>query len=169
MINSKKIYFVNLLLAVLPNSGWQGLKANLLRWAGVKVGQGVEIFQGVKVHGIGTLILGDHCFIGHQALFLLNAGSRIIVGPESIVGTRCTLMTGFHPITPEGQRILGREGTCSIVRIGRGSSVLTNSTILPGVKVGEMSIVAAGATVTKDVEPYTMVGGCPAKVIKGLK
>ena len=169
MISSKKIYWVNLLLDILPNSRCQKLKSRLLRWAGVKVGQDVEIFQGVKVQGIGDLELGDRCFVGHEALFLLNAGSSIIVEPEAIVGSRSTLITGFHPITPDGPRILSREGTCSTVRIGRGSSVLTHCVVLPGVTVGEMSIVAAGATVNKDVASYTLVGGCPAKFIKSLK
>lgn len=168
MISSKRIYLVNLCLAVLPNSGCQKLKTELLRWAGVKVGQNVEVFQGVKVQGIGELELGDRCFIGHEAMFLLNAGSRVIVEPEAIVGSRSTVITGFHSITPDGPRILSREGTCSTVRFCRGASVLTQCVVLPGVTVGEMSIVAAGATVTKDVEPYTMVGGCPAKFIKSV-
>ncbi|MCR5361411.1 MAG: acyltransferase [Bacteroidales bacterium] len=168
MINSKRMCLVNLMLAILPNSGAQKLKSAMLRWAGVKVGRDVEIFQGVKVQGIGEMELGDRCFIGHEALFLINEGSRIVVGDEAIVGTRCTVVTGFHPITPDGPRILSREGTTSTVRIGRGSAVLTGSTVLPGVTVGDMSIVAAGATVTKDVEPYTLVGGCPAKEIRRL-
>ena len=169
MISSKKIYWVNLLLDILPNSCCQQMKSRLLRWAGVKVGQNVEVFQGVKVHGIGELELGDRCFVGHEVMFMLNEGSKIIVEPEAIVGSRSTVITGFHPITPDGPRILSREGTCSTVRIGRGCGVLTQCIVLPGVTVGEMSIVAAGATVTKDVEPYTMVGGCPAKFIKSLK
>ena len=169
MISSKKIYWVNLLLDILPNSCCQQMKSRLLRWAGVKVGQNVEVFQGVKVHGIGELVLGDRCFVGHEVMFMLNEGSKIIVEPEAIVGSRSTVITGFHPITPDGPRILSREGTCSTVRIGRGCGVLTQCIVLPGVTVGEMSIVASGATVTKDVEPYTMVGGCPAKFIKSLK
>lgn len=169
MISSKKIYLVNLLLEILPNSGCQQFKARLLRWAGVQVGKRVEIFQGVKVQGIGELELGDGSFIGHEVLFMLNAGSRVIVEPEAIVGSRSIVITGFHPITPDGPRVLSREGTCSTVRIGRGCSVSTQCIVLPGVTVGEMSIVGAGATVTKDVEPYTVVGGCPAKLIRSLK
>lgn len=168
MISSKKIYFVNLMMAILPNSGCQKLKTKMYRWAGVKVGQGVEFFQGIKVHGVGELEIGDCAFIGHEVLFMLNAGSKIIVEEEAIVGSRSVVMTGFHPITPEGKRILSREGTCSTVRIGRGCSISTACTVLPGVTIGEMSIVAAGATVAKDVEPLTLVGGCPAKLIKHL-
>lgn len=169
MIKSKRIYLVNLLMAVLPNSGCQRLKAKLFRWAGAKVGQNVELFQGIKVQGIGELEIGDRAFVGHEVLFMLNEGSRIVVEEEAIVGSRSIVMTGFHPITPDGKRILSREGTSSTVIIGKGCSVSTNCTVLPGVTVGEMSLVAAGATVAKDVEPYTLVGGCPAKKIRDLK
>lgn len=169
MINSKKIYIVNLLMDMLPNSGCQSLKARLYRWAGVKVGESVEFFQGIKVQGIGELEIGDRAFIGHEVLFMLNTGSKIVIEEEAIVGSRSIVMTGFHPVTPEGKRILSREGTSSTVRIGRGCSVSTNCTVLPGVTVGEMSLVAAGATVAKNVEPYTLVGGCPAKLIRNLK
>lgn len=168
MISSKKIYLVNLLMAVLPNSGCQGFKAKLYRWAGVKVGQGVEFFQGIKVQGIGELEIQDRAFIGHEVLFMLNEGSKIIIEESAIIGSRSVVMTGFHPITPDGERVLSREGTCSTVRIGRGCSVSTACVVLPGVTVGEMALVAAGATIAKDVEPRSLVGGCPAKLIRKL-
>ncbi len=168
MLRSKRVYIFNLLMAFLPNSGCQRMKSSVLRWAGATVGEGVELFQGFKVQGIGELEIGDRAFIGHEVLLMLNEGSTISIEEEAIVGSRSVVMTGFHPITPEGPRILSREGTCSTVRIGRGCSVSTACTVLPGVTVGEMSIVAAGATVTKDVEPYTLVGGCPAKLIRRL-
>jgi len=169
MISSKKIYLVNLLMALLPNSGCQGIKTRLFRWAGVKVGNQVELFQGIKIQGVGELELGDRCFIGHEVLFLLNEGSKVIVEPEAVVSSRCMLITGFHPIEPEGSRIIGRSGTTSTVTIARGAAVLAGCQVLPGVTVGEMSLVAAGATVTEDVAPYTLVGGCPAKFIRNLK
>lgn len=169
MINSKKIYFVNLLMAFLPNRCCQKWKASLYRWAGVKVGKEVELFQGIKIQGIGELELGDRCFIGHEVMFLLNQGSKIIVEEEGIVSSRCMVISGFHPIVPSGKRIIAREGTTSQVLVGRGAAVLAGCTVLPGVTVGEMALVAAGATVAKDVEPYTMVGGCPAKFIRNLR
>lgn len=168
MINSKRIYLVNILMAVLPNSGCQKLKANLYRWAGAKVGENVEFFQGIKVQGIGELEIQDKAFIGHEVLFLLNEGSKIIVEESAVVSSRCMVMTGFHPICPDGERIIGREGTSSTVRICRGAAVLAGSNVLPGVTIGEMALVAAGATVAKDVEPKTLVGGCPAKIIRNL-
>lgn len=168
MISSKKIYLVNLLMAVLPNSGCQKLKASLYRWAGVKVGQGVEFFQGIKVQGVGELEIQDKAFIGHEVLFMLNEGSKIIVEESAVVSSRTMIITGFHYITPMGERIISREGTCGEVRICKGAAVLAGSKVLPGITVGEMALVAAGATVAKDVAPSTLVGGCPAKLIRTL-
>lgn len=173
MIRTKRMYLANLLIGILPNSGCQKFKSRLWRWAGVKVGKGVEIFQGVKIHGVGEMEVGNNVFIGHETLFMVNVEgkevSHLVVEDEAVISTRCTIITGFHKITPDGPRIVGREGTCSMVRLGRGCCVLANSTILPGVIVGEKALVAAGATITKDVEPYTLVGGCPAKLIRRLK
>ncbi len=156
-------------MAVLPNSGCQKFKAKLYRWAGVNVGSGVELFQGIKVQGIGELEIQDRSFIGHEVLFMLNEGSRIIVEESSVVSSRSMLITGFHPINPDGERIIGREGTCSTVKIGKGAAVLAGCTVLPGVSIGEKALVAAGAIVAKDVDAYTLVGGCPAKLIRKLK
>ena len=50
--------------------------------------------------------------------------------------------------------------------VKKGASIGANATILPGVTIGENALVAAGAIVTKDVPPYSIVGGNPAKVIK---
>lgn len=168
MIHSKRIYFVNLMMAILPNSGCQRFKAAIYRCAGMKVGKNVEFFQGIKVQGVGEMEVGDGAFIGHEVLFMLNTGGKIVIEENAIIGSRSVVMTGFHPITPEGERILSREGTCSTVTIGRGCSVSTACVVLPGVTVGEMSLVAAGATVAKDVAPRTLVGGCPAKLIRNL-
>lgn len=169
MINSKRIYLVNLLMALLPNSGCQSMKARLFRWAGARVGKNVEFFQGIKVQGIGELEIGDRAFIGHEVLMMLNEGSKICIEEEAVVSSRCMLMTGFHPIEPEGARIIGRSGTSSIIRVCRGAAVLASCNVLPGVTIGEKALIAAGATVNKDVEPYTLVGGCPAKFIRALR
>ena len=65
---------------------------------------------------------------------------------------------------PEEHQIL----TCKPVVLKRNCWIGAGATILPGVTVGENAIVGAGAVVTKDVEPNTVVGGIPAKLIKRL-
>ena len=114
-------------MAILPNSGCQSFKAKLYRWAGVKVGSGVEFFQGIKVQGIGELEIQDRAFIGHEVLFMLNEGSKINVEESAIVGSRSVVMTGFHPITPDGERILSSSSTPS--RSASSSSVFISLSI----------------------------------------
>ncbi|WP_425452463.1 acyltransferase [Companilactobacillus formosensis] len=55
------------------------------------------------------------------------------------------------------------------IHIKEGAWIGARAVLLPGVTIGEHAIVGAGAVVTKDVEPYTVVGGNPAKLIKNLK
>ena len=58
---------------------------------------------------------------------------------------------------------------CKPVHIGKDAWIGAGATILPGVTVGDNAVVAAGAVVTKDVAPNTIVGGNPAKVIREIK
>ena len=169
MINSKKIYFANLVIGLLPNNALPKIKASLLRWAGVKIGQNVEIFQGFKIQGVGEVEIGDNSFLGHDVLLMVNEGGKIVIGDNVCISSRVIAVTGFHEFTPKEQRILSRTGTSSEIRIERGVGTGVGAIILPGVKIGEMAFIAAGAVVTRDVEPYTMVAGSPAKPKKKFK
>lgn len=57
------------------------------------------------------------------------------------------------------------EGIIGAIEIQKNAWIATGAMILPGVKIGEGAVVAAGAVVTKDVEPFTVVGGVPARKI----
>ena len=168
MINSKKIYFANLVIGLLPNNALPKFKASLLRWAGVKIGQNVEIFQGFKIQGVGEVEIGNSAFLGHDALLMVNEGGKIVIGDNVGISSRVIVVTGFHEFTPKGQRILSRTGTTSEIRIERGVCTGVGAIILPGVKIGETALTAAGAVVPRDVEPYTMVAGSPANPSKNL-
>lgn len=165
-MNTRKLYFANLLNKILPPSGCMSVKRTLYRWAGVKVGQDVEIFSGSQILGLGEVIIGNHCFIGTDAKIMTNYGSKVIIEDYGMVGHDSTIVTGFHPITPDGPRIIGYEGTTSTCRICRGASLGLGATLLPGKRLGEMSHAAARSLVTHDVPPYTRVAGIPARVIK---
>jgi acetyltransferase-like isoleucine patch superfamily enzyme len=168
-MNAKKLYLTSLIFRILPLSRCYKLKSELLRWCGAKVGKNVEIFSTVRIIGDGELEIGDNVFIGCDAIISCSEGSKVILEDYTIVGMRSILVTGFHPITPNGPRIIGYKGTSSTIHIHKGSSCGTSSIILPGITVGEMAHVAAGSIVTKDVPPYTRVAGNPARPIKNLK
>lgn len=169
MINSKKMFFVNLMMQIFPNAGLQKIKASLFRWAGVEVGENVELFQGIKVHGNGQLVIGNGVFIGQEVMFMIDVNGHIIIEDNVAVSARCTFVTGFHPITPNEDRIVSRKGTHSDIRVCKGAAVLTGSLVLPNVAIGEKALVAAGAVVACNVESYSLVGGVPAKMIRKLK
>jgi acetyltransferase-like isoleucine patch superfamily enzyme len=79
-----------------------------------------------------------------------------------------TILTHSEPTEPL-RAILGEAGNkIAPVTIKRGAWVAIHCAILPGVTIGECAIIAAGSVVSRDVAPYTMVGGVPARFIKRL-
>lgn len=168
-MNTKRLYIANSIVAILPSSKLNRFKTKLYRWAGVHIGDNCEIFQGCKIEGVGEVYIGNNVFLGLGATIMSNEGSKVIVEDNALVGHYSIVVTGFHPITPEGPRIIGYDGTSSTVRICKGASLGVRATLLPGKTLGEMSHAAACSLVTHDVEPYTRVGGVPARFIKNLK
>jgi acetyltransferase-like isoleucine patch superfamily enzyme len=106
--------------------------------------------------------IGKNVFINHACSFLDMGG--ITLEDEVLIGPRVNLVTENHPLDPSDRRALL---TRPIV-IKRNAWIGAEATILPGVTIGENSIVAAGAVVSKDVPANTIVAGIPAKVIKSI-
>uniref|UniRef100_UPI003569C37A DapH/DapD/GlmU-related protein n=1 Tax=Muriicola sp. TaxID=2020856 RepID=UPI003569C37A len=106
--------------------------------------------------------IGNHVFINHACTFLDLGG--ITVEDYVQIGPKVNLITENHPLDPEDRKSLdlGR------ILIKRNAWLGAACTILPGVTVGENSVVAAGAVVTKDVPDNTVVAGIPAKVVRNL-
>ena len=167
-MKTRRLYLANLFSAILPSRANQ-FKSRLYRWAGVKVGNNVSFFQGARILGEGEVIIGDNVFIGLNATIMTNKGSKVIVEDYGMVGHMSVIVTGFHPITPEGPRIIGFEGTTSTVVIKQGASLGVRAILLPGKTLGRMSHAAAGSIVTHDVEEFTRVAGVPARVIRNFK
>ena len=167
-MNTFRLYLVTSFIKILPETRFWKLKCCLYRWAGVQIGKNVQICSSARICGNGHVELHDNVWINVEALIMCNKGSSVVMEQNSKLGIRSVVVTGFHKITPCGDCIIG-EGTSSNIRICRGASVGTNTTILPGIVINEMAHVAAGAVVTKDVPAYCRVAGIPAKVIKDLR
>ncbi len=86
-------------------------------------------------------------------------------GDGSLIGHNVVLTTINHDLDPKN----GRKNHYAPIKIGAHVWIGSNATILPGVTIGEWAVVAAGAVVTKDVPPYTVVGGLPAKGLKTIQ
>lgn len=109
----------------------------------ITVGEGVFINACCHFQDHGGITLGDGCQIGHNVVFA----------------------TLNHELAPERRK---KTYPAPIV-LGRNVWVGSNATILQGVTIGDNAVVAAGAVVTKDVVPNTVVGGVPARFIKRIE
>ena len=98
----------------------------------------------------------------------LDAKDQITIGDNVFFGTGVKILTGSHDYTKKGEE---REASIitAPVTIKDGVWIATGAIICPGVTIGENSIIAAGSIVNKDVPPFSIVGGIPAKVIKYRK
>lgn len=112
--------------------------------------------------------IGDHVSISYD--FLLFDGSKafnLSIGHHVSIGPRATMITHADP-APSALADIYPMIDKPII-IDENVWIGANVTILPGVKIGPFSVVAAGAVVTEDVKPFTLVAGVPAKVVKTLK
>ena len=107
-----------------------------------------------------NISFGKNVFINAGCHFQDQGG--ITIGDGVLIGHNVVLATANHALEPSKSRKLNYKPIkiCDNVWIG------SNAVILQGVTIGEWSAVAAGAVVTKDVEPFTVVGGIPAKFIR---
>lgn len=111
---------------------------------------------------------------------VLNAGltiydeyePRVTFGKRVAVATGVTIVASSNPNNSELSRfdyVRDHLITVDRVTIGDDAWIGTGATLLPGVEVGEGAIIGAGAVVTRSVEPYTVVAGVPARVVRRLR
>ena len=108
------------------------------------------------------LTIGKGVFINHACSFLDMGG--ITIEDDVLIGPKVNLITENHPLNPNERKSL----ICKPILIKRKAWIGAAASILPGVTIGENAVVAAGAVVTVDVLPNTIVGGIPAKFIKNI-
>jgi acetyltransferase-like isoleucine patch superfamily enzyme len=149
-----------------------------------KCGEGLRIGTGVGLRHPETFEIGSGVVIGEQTLIhgrfdgSCRIGNKVWIGAQSYFDARCLVLeddVGWGP----GAKVLGSEHTgvprdlpiiatdlqIAPVRVEAGADVGVNAVILPGVTIGRGSIVGAGAVVTRDVPPFAIVAGLPARII----
>lgn len=127
-------------------------------------GDGLRLESGVKFVTPSNIHLGRGTFLG--AGTGLFAFDRIDIGADVLIARECLLITRSHIFENRNKTIREQGYTLAPIIIEDDVWLGFRSIVLPGVRIGKGAIVAAGAVVNKDVAPYTVVGGVPAKVIK---
>ncbi|MDW8049038.1 MAG: acyltransferase [Nitrososphaerota archaeon] len=112
--------------------------------------------------------IGKNVYIGFLAMFDGEYPDYIEIEDEASIGPGVIIMA-HSGASPFHQRLKLYYEEPRRVKIGRGAWIAAGSIILPGVTVGEGAIVAAGSVVNRDVPPYTLVAGYPARPIRTLK
>lgn len=131
----------------------------LLRRFGMKDQGHVGFYPSAKIWAPWNLELGS--FVAIDDAVNLYSAAKITIGTKVAISREAFICTASHDITKPNRPLITAPITiCDGVWIG------ARATILPGVTIGEGAIVAANAVVTRDVAPWTVVGGNPAKFIK---
>lgn len=151
-----------------------------------KIGTNVILENGVLIFHPENIIIEDNVYIGHNTILKAYYKNYLKIGAGSWIGQQCffhsaggitignnvgigpavKILTSFH--SEEGSRkpILYSKIKYSPVVVEDDADIGINAVILPGITIGKGAQIGAGAVVTKNVAPYSVVAGVPAKKIK---
>ena len=147
---------------------------------GATIGHGASTYLGTMfdVGRQGRVTLGDYVLV-HGARIICDA--EVTLEEYALVSWNVVLMDSYRvPFDPDARRALVRRvpgedprriepaGAGRPIRIGRAAWVGFDSCVLPGVTIGEGAVVGARSVVARDVEPFTIVAGNPARVVRRL-
>jgi maltose O-acetyltransferase len=132
-----------------------------------KTGRNINIETGAFFGTGETISIGDNSGIGKNAYISnIGGGGELSIGDNVMMGPEVVILTKEHNYQDISIPMNLQGSISSKVIIEDDVWIGIRAIILPGVTVGRGSIVGAGAVVTKDIPPYSIVGGVPARIIK---
>ena len=169
MLKNIKLAFYYAVLSKLPSARFTKVFSNFRVWYFKRILK-------IMAQGGHPAMLGNDIYIAKANDISIGTGCRIneyvylekvTIGNDVLIAPHVAVMSRMHefsrtdiPISLQGYR------EQKPVKIGNDVWLGRNVVVMPGVNIGDGAIVAAGSVVTKDVEPYSIVGGVPAKLIK---
>lgn len=152
------------LLAELNNSYHtkEEIRDIFSRLTGRQVDESFELFAPFYTDFGRNIVVGENVFINQNCTFMDRGG--ITLEDRVLIAPRVNLITINHILAPQSRR----DTESRPIHICKNVWLGTGVTVMPGVTVGENTIIAAGSVVTKDIPPGVIAAGIPAKIIKEI-
>lgn len=141
------------------------IKSQTLKvFSNTRIGKRVVYYPGVSIHPGRNLFIGDDVDFAYGVILTTSGG--VSIGDRTLIGYRTQILSSNHVIPDSTDPIFSAGHSRKSVRIANDVWIGANCVILPGVKIGEGCVVAAGSVVTKDLQSWGIYAGVPAKLIK---
>lgn len=138
--------------------GWRRL---VLRSFGAKIGKGVHVYPSAKIWAPWNLEMGDHsCLASNVDCYCV---AKVRIGPRSTVSQYSFLCSASHDYHDPSMPLIAAP-----IIVGAQAWIAADVFVGPGVTIGEGAVVGARASVFRNVDPWTVVGGNPARIIKKI-
>jgi len=159
LLKKIKNYYLTYLSEIsLPRAITNKRRLKILKRIGATIEVPVRTMKGLEVRGGEQLVVRKGVSIGPEVL--LDARMGLEIGESTVIAYQSIIWSLNHDYNDIHFKAKGAQTT-----IGKYAWVCSRSIILPGITVGDYAVVASGAIVTKDVPPYAVVAGIPAKIV----
>lgn len=160
IIRIQNIYLecIVFILHITGKAPFHHFRRFVYRLAGIKIGKGSTAHTGIIFYDPKNITIGEDTIIGERTV--LDGREKIIIGNHVDIASEVMIYNSEHDIENE----LFQAHHAPVI-INDYVFIGPRAIILPGVTIGKGAVVGAGAVVTKDVPPYAIVGGVPAKII----
>lgn len=145
----------------------EGLKKRdeILKQAMGTYGEGLYVIPPINANsGLTNVHVGKNVFINFNCNFVDDGD--IFIGDDTMIGPNCTFATAIHPISPKLRRHKLQYN--KPIHVGENVWFGGSVTVLPGVTIGDNSIIGAGSVVTKNVPENVIVVGNPARILRKI-
>lgn len=159
----RKIYFkiINRLLTIYNNEKTYQIKSKI----NCKNKDSISIGYNTILNP-ENITIGNNTYINHNGFFKASNNARIIIGDNCLISYNVHMRTDTHNYMNKNKIISEQGHNENDIIIGNDVWIGYGVQIMSGVTIGDGAVIGAGSIVTRDVEPYSVVAGVPAKKIK---